>query len=422
MPSVETPAGEFWRSTWAAWKNGALAASSSFYADSAKGSFEDFMRHYKDARDPRVNGFFAEHPPLPNEFFCAYMAEGSSTVLVMTNLRAWLLDRNNNRLLPFEFKDIVEFVSKATWSGRRVLVAYRDGTEAQYLLAASPTDEAAHAAIKSSAEIYGLPRTRSMRTADDVEPECVSCAVAGDHSVRYVACVSKTEYAGGNGDPYVAIDDAAVWGLRLCAACIPKVRMQHLRGSLESNVKNAAVGVFAVAVGFGAAFLAGQSERFSLPAGDNMLDGLIAALTSALGSFNFFDLAPLAVFVVVGLWVVLAGVAALVYSALSVVSAARLILAAAGPIPESDVGAVYVAAAEQVLKSRLEGSGKPRGPESRALPLRKWIDDLSEAELSKAQRHGHGQHVRSILPVSAETRDELVEKLPDEVRVFCSRL
>lgn len=83
------------RHTWVAWRDGALDLASAQYAESAKVPFEDFLR--TNGSDTRVNHFFAGHTPLQGEFLIGHHVEGSQLVLVVTNLRAWLFDRDDKR-------------------------------------------------------------------------------------------------------------------------------------------------------------------------------------------------------------------------------------------------------------------------------------------------------------------------------------
>jgi DNA-directed RNA polymerase subunit RPC12/RpoP len=157
---------EFWGTTWSAWRSLVLSSVSNTYAQAAKTEFETFMKNSANVNDPILNSFLSQHPPRPGEFLIAFSASDKRPAFVLTSLRLWMYDNQNQQYMDIELENILDFESKKEERGFKVKTRLKDNTECTYeIIEDVPSDKAIKLAIKRSRDF----KEKSDRFSETVE-------------------------------------------------------------------------------------------------------------------------------------------------------------------------------------------------------------------------------------------------------------
>ena len=147
---------EFWKTTWSAWRSGALAAISETFAQKANNVECDvWARTQMGQSNKLLLDFFTVHKPRPQEFFIGSFIRNNifrfsnRPVMVITSQRLWMMDMKTLNYHGLEIANILQLLSQGVWDGVQVTVRFKDGTEQTYKkVGGVPSDEALAVAME----------------------------------------------------------------------------------------------------------------------------------------------------------------------------------------------------------------------------------------------------------------------------------
>lgn len=264
LPILTTSVSNFLLATWSAWRSGQLS-SVPFSTRTAEGEFSGFIKNTYPGETLRlVSEFFGAHKPLPDEFLISFywmrekQTQAKRPAFVITSQRLWIRTNDGDKLLAFRLGDIAKFKSSRRWSGFSVRVLFKDGTRQEFRKV--PCLPLRRASSNNHFVARVLERCRSDRFAswrqfamdDGEESHCLSCGQESPSSGRSVLCVSEVAEltAAKSGTPSTTwrTTDKQEWKIRLCSKCLSLCYRDRLSADLLKAEKDFRSGLLSLAL------------------------------------------------------------------------------------------------------------------------------------------------------------------------------
>ena len=230
--------------------------------------------------------------------------------------------------------------------------------------------------------------------------ECSQCGKKDVPKIRYIACVSTTEWPTDNypapNSSFTTKDDIKIWKIVLCDECLPASYKIYLVNQKKGSTTKLIIGSILVAIGT-LVIIINPSD------GPGFMNNILM-IASIIGLF-------------IGIITVPSGIYGLVSNSNRIKA-----LNKTGSIPEKYIDKAFIGEGERIIKN-FEKSEAANTDTGLSLPGFKTLNDLTLTEKEKRKvihKDGIGNRKRSIISV-ANSIQELEISLPSEWLVILNK-